>query len=49
MYLEDRGDHLEQDSVRQTTIEGIDGGMYLAVDGPRLSKVKRRRVLLFVM
>ena len=29
------GNHLEQDSVRQKLLEGIDGGLHPAVDGQR--------------
>ena len=34
------GTHLEQDTFRQTTKEGIDGGLHPAVDGQGLSEVK---------
>ena len=37
-----RGNHLEQDSVFQTKMEGIDGGLHPAVDGQHLSEVKWR-------
>ena len=34
------GNHLEQESIGQTTVEGIGGGLRPAVDGQSLSKVK---------
>ena len=39
-HSKDRGSRLEQDSIRQTTMEGIDGGLHPAVDGQSLSEVK---------
>ena len=32
------GNHLEQESNRQTTMEGIDGGLHPAVDGQSLGE-----------
>ena len=32
------GNHLEQESNRQGTVEGIDGGLYPAVDGQSLGE-----------
>ena len=34
-HSKERGNHLEQESNRQTTMEGIDGGLHPAVDGQR--------------
>ena len=32
-YSKDGGNHLELESSRRTTMEGIDGGLHPAVDG----------------
>ena len=40
---------MEQDSVRQTTMDGIDGGgLHSAVDGQRLSEKCKTGVVNFV-
>ena len=39
--------HLEQDSVRQATIDGTDGGLYIAVDGQGLSEVIIKSIIRF--
>ena len=37
-HSKEGGNHLEQESNRQMTMEGIDGGLHPAVDGQSLGK-----------
>ena len=39
------GNDLEQDGLGQTTVEGIDGGLYSAVDGQCLNEVMCERTM----
>ena len=41
--LQERSDHLEQESNRQRTMEGIDGGLHPSVDGQSLHEGEGRR------
>ena len=41
-HRKEERNHVEQDSITYTTIEGIDRGLHPAVDGQRLSKVYGR-------
>ena len=40
-HNKERGNHLDQESIRQTTIEGSDGGLHPAVDGQSLDERRR--------
>ena len=46
-HSKEGGNHLEQDSIRQTTVEGTDRGLHPLVDEQRLSEVKCSEALNF--
>ena len=43
-HSKERGNHLEQESIRQKTMEGINGALHPTVDGQSLSEMKRSGV-----
>ena len=45
-HSKEGGNHLEQESNRKKTMEDIDGGLHLAVDGQSLARSKQD-VLLY--
>ena len=48
-HSKERGNHLDQESKRQSTMEGIDGGLHPAVDGQSLGEMWNVVVVVVVV